>query len=132
MRGRLRLVRDTVKELDDEKSKLEAGAGRGNITDFGLPSGKELPDYDGNVNEVVEEDTEDEEEKQSFHGDSSNMDSSESDCPKPKKKVRRIPPPNPPYRARKRGRYSMPRDLFKNTEDTPVAIDEDDEMKMMR
>ncbi|KAK1381767.1 hypothetical protein POM88_019502 [Heracleum sosnowskyi] len=44
MRGRLRLVRDAVKELDDEKSKLEARVGRGNITDFGLPSGKELPD----------------------------------------------------------------------------------------
>ncbi|KAK1392472.1 hypothetical protein POM88_011528 [Heracleum sosnowskyi] len=246
MRGRLRPVRDAVKELDDEKSKLEAGGGRGNITNFGLPSGKELPDYDvnllggqvayfdmcsvfklklveieamlgqvqcstqtmdiwlltnevemchdnlipietekdlgiiidmvdcnykfirlymtsnsptfddeawdfsfiqmviddriqriedirdeveGNVNEVVEEDTEDEEEKQSFHGDSSNMDSSESDCPKPKKKVRRIPPPNPPYRARKRCGYSMLMGLFKNTEDTPVVIDEVDEMK---
>ncbi|KAK1390932.1 hypothetical protein POM88_019110 [Heracleum sosnowskyi] len=46
MGGRLRLVRDAVKELDDEKSKLEARAGRGNITDFGLPSGKELPDDD--------------------------------------------------------------------------------------
>ncbi|KAK1361023.1 hypothetical protein POM88_045497 [Heracleum sosnowskyi] len=72
-------------------------------------------EVEGNVNEVVEEDTEDEEEKQSFHGDSSNMDSSESDCPKPKKKVRRIPPPNPSYRARKRGMYSMLRGLFKNT-----------------
>ncbi|KAK1354635.1 hypothetical protein POM88_047891 [Heracleum sosnowskyi] len=42
-------------------------------------------EVEGNVKEVVEEDTEDEEEKQSFHGDSSNMDYSESDCPKPKK-----------------------------------------------
>ena len=77
------------------------------------------------LNEVDEEGAdEDEEEKQSFHGDSSNMDSSESDCPKPKKK-RRVPPPNPPYRARKRGRYSMLRGLFKNTEETPVVLDEE-------
>ncbi|KAL1825725.1 hypothetical protein ACET3Z_012503 [Daucus carota] len=77
------------------------------------------------LNEVVEEGAdEDEEEKQSFHGDSSNMDSSESDCPKLKKK-RRVPSPNPPYRARKRGRYSMLRGLFKNTEETPVVLDEE-------
>ncbi|XP_063939840.1 uncharacterized protein LOC135148515 [Daucus carota subsp. sativus] len=55
-------------------------------------------------------------------------DSSESDCPKLKKKPRRIPPPNPPYRARKRGRYSMLRGLYKNTPETPVIIDGDEEM----
>ena len=69
-----------------------------------------------------------EDEQNSFHGDSSNMDSSESDCPKPKKKPKRIPPPNPPYRARKRGRYSMLRGLYKNTPETPVIIDGDEEM----
>ncbi|KAK1386418.1 hypothetical protein POM88_014645 [Heracleum sosnowskyi] len=46
MRGPLRLVRDAVKDIDDEKSKLEAGVGRCNDTHFGLPSGKELPNYD--------------------------------------------------------------------------------------
>ncbi|KAK1366742.1 hypothetical protein POM88_042303 [Heracleum sosnowskyi] len=71
--------------------------------------------------EATEDD--EEEEKASFHGDSSNMDSSESDCPTPKK-VRRVPPPNPPYRARRRGRFSMLRGLFKNTEDTLVILDD--------
>ncbi|KAK1397577.1 hypothetical protein POM88_007440 [Heracleum sosnowskyi] len=71
--------------------------------------------------EATEDD--EEEEKASFHGDSSNMDSSESDCPTPKK-VRRVPPPNPPYRARRRGRFSMLRGLFKNTEDTHVILDD--------
>ncbi|KAL1803942.1 hypothetical protein ACET3Z_032589 [Daucus carota] len=67
------------------------------------------------LNEVDEEGAdEDEEEKQSFHGDSSNMDSSESDCPKPKKK-RRVPPPNPPYRARKRGNDVTPKTVKRNT-----------------
>ena len=61
--------------------------------------------------------------KKSFHSDDSNMDASQSDCPKPKKK-RRVPPPNPPYRARMRGRYSMLIGLFKNTEETPVVLDE--------
>lgn len=44
------------------------------------------------VRVIIEEDKED---KMSFHGDSSNMNSSESDCPTAKKK-RRVPPPNPP------------------------------------
>ncbi|KAL1829610.1 hypothetical protein ACET3Z_008022 [Daucus carota] len=35
---------------------------------------------------------------------------------KPVKKKRRIPPPNPPFRLRKKGRYSMLRGLFKNTD----------------
>lgn len=48
------------------------------------------------------------EENVSFHGDSSNLDSTESEVETaPKKKKRRIPPPNPPFRLRKRGRYSM-------------------------
>ena len=70
------------------------------------------------------ETVQEEEEKLSFHGDSSNMDSSDTHLPKSKKKKRRIPPPNPPYRARKRGRYSMLRGLFKNTEETPVVLDD--------
>lgn len=43
------------------------------------------------------------------------MDSSESEVvvisPK-KKKKKRIPPPNPPYRLRRKGRYSMLRVIF--------------------
>ncbi|KAK1367463.1 hypothetical protein POM88_043024 [Heracleum sosnowskyi] len=79
-------------------------------------------EIEGIANDEATKDDE-EEEKTSFHGDSSNMDSSESDCPTPKK-VRRVPPPNPPYRARRRGRFSMLRGLFKNTEDTPVILDD--------
>ena len=53
------------------------------------------------ANEEVQDDV-------SFHGDSSNLDSTESEVePSPKKKKRRIPPPNPPFRLRKKGRYSM-------------------------
>lgn len=48
------------------------------------------------------------EDNVSFHGDSSNSDSSESKVEvTPKKKKRRITPPNPPYRLRKKGRYLM-------------------------
>lgn len=57
-----------------------------------------------------EDECEGDEEKDdvSFEGDSSNMDSSESEVEiSPKKKKRRIPPPNPPFRLRRRGRYSM-------------------------
>lgn len=62
----------------------------------------ETEETEENMNEVIEE--AEEEERLSFHGDSSNMDSSESDCPKPEKnKARRVPPPNPPYRSRRRG-----------------------------
>lgn len=42
-----------------------------------------------------------------FEGDLSNMDSSEDEIVPPPRRVRRIPPPNPPYRTRRRGRYSM-------------------------
>ena len=63
-----------------------------------------------NENEVLDNENEssDDDEEESFEGDNSNIDSSESEAkmPPPKKK-RRIPPPNPPYRTRKRGRYSM-------------------------
>ena len=52
------------------------------------------------ANEELEDDV-------SFHGDSSNLDSSESEVEPPPKKKRRIPPPNQPFRLRKRGRYSM-------------------------
>ncbi|KAK1399066.1 hypothetical protein POM88_008929 [Heracleum sosnowskyi] len=186
MRGRLRGVFDADNLLKAEKLKSEAESSEGNeniVIDYGLPDGKEYPDYEevgcstekmdfwllSNELEVwhenlipieterdmimlidlvqcnyklarieriedirveiegiaYDEATEDdeEEEKASFHGDSSNMDSSESDCPTPKK-VRRVPPPNPPYRARRRGRFSMLRGLFKNTEDTPVILDD--------
>ncbi|KAK1350638.1 hypothetical protein POM88_054627 [Heracleum sosnowskyi] len=59
--------------------------------------GEELPkEYEG-----VEDD------KLSFEGDSSNVDSSDSEVDILPKKKKRIPPPNPPYRTRKRGRYSM-------------------------
>ncbi|WOG96805.1 hypothetical protein DCAR_0416142 [Daucus carota subsp. sativus] len=44
---------------------------------------------------------------------------------KPAKKKRRIPPPNPPFRTRKKGRYSMLRGLFKNTSETPVIIEDE-------
>lgn len=40
-----------------------------------------------------------------FQPDSSDIDSTETEAPVPRR--RRIPPPNPPYRSRKRGRYSM-------------------------
>ncbi|WOH05065.1 hypothetical protein DCAR_0624477 [Daucus carota subsp. sativus] len=62
-----------------------------------------------------------------YVGDSSNLDSTDSEVdtlPKKQKKPRRIPPPNPPYRTRKRGRYSMLRGLFKNTADNPVVLDD--------
>lgn len=64
----------------------------------------------GKHEEVGKDDCEGDEEKDdvSFNGDSSNMDSSESEVEiSPKKKKKRIPPPNPPFRNRKRGRYSM-------------------------
>lgn len=48
-----------------------------------------------------------EDDKQSFQGDLSNIDSSESEVQITPKRRRRIPPPNPPYRTRRRGRYSM-------------------------
>ncbi|XP_063936331.1 uncharacterized protein LOC108226119 [Daucus carota subsp. sativus] len=69
----------------------------------------------------------DDDDKVSFEGDSSNLDSTDSEVdtlPKKQKKPRRIPPPNPPYRTRKRGRYSMLRGLFKNTADNPVVLDD--------
>lgn len=50
------------------------------------------------------EDTEEEQLK--YYCDTSNIDSTETDAPPPRRR-RRIPPPNPPYRTRKRGRYSM-------------------------
>ena len=42
-----------------------------------------------------------EEEQLSWEGDSSNLDSSDSEVEKVPPKRRRIPPPNPPYRTRK-------------------------------
>ncbi|KAK1384294.1 hypothetical protein POM88_022029 [Heracleum sosnowskyi] len=74
--------------------------------------------------EDVEEEGKEEDEV-SFHGDSSNMDSSESEAEITPKKRRNIPPPNPPFRLRRRGRYSMLRGLFKNTEDIPLILDDD-------
>ncbi|KAK1400145.1 hypothetical protein POM88_010008 [Heracleum sosnowskyi] len=215
MRGRLRGVFDADNLLKAEKLKSEGGSSEGGkniVIDYGLPDGKEFPDYEGCSTEKMDfwllsnelevwhenlipveterdlimlidlvqcnyklarlyatsnsptsddetwdfsftqmaidqrtertedirveiegiandEATEDdkEEEKARFHGDSSNMDSSESDCPTPKK-VRRVPPPNPPYRARRRGRFSVLRGLFKNTEDTPVILDDTDDV----
>ncbi|XP_074354016.1 uncharacterized protein LOC141692951 [Apium graveolens] len=50
---------------------------------------------------------EDEEDNDSFQGDNSNLDSTDSEVEKTPKKKKRIPPPNPPYRTRKRGRFSM-------------------------
>lgn len=50
------------------------------------------------------EDTEEEQLK--YYCDTSNIDSTETEAPTPRRR-RRIPPPNPPYRTRKRGRYSM-------------------------
>lgn len=67
-----------------------------------------------------------EEEKFIFHGDSSNMDSSESDCPKPKKESGECH--HLIHRAQRRGKYSMLRGLFKNTEDTPVILDDGDDV----
>ncbi|KAK1355895.1 hypothetical protein POM88_049151 [Heracleum sosnowskyi] len=61
----------------------------------------------------------------SFHGDSSNFDSSESESekPKPKKEQNKVPPPNPPYRARKNGRFSVLIGLHNNKEDAPIKDD---------
>ncbi|KAL1802394.1 hypothetical protein ACET3Z_031041 [Daucus carota] len=68
----------------------------------------------------------DADEPNSFMADTSNLDSTESEAPPvAKKRKRRIPPPNPPYRTRNKGRYSMLRGLFKNTQETPVVIEED-------
>ena len=50
----------------------------------------------------------DADEPNSFIADTSNLDSTESEAPPvAKKRKRRIPPPNPPYRTRKKGRYLM-------------------------
>ncbi|KAK1381868.1 hypothetical protein POM88_019603 [Heracleum sosnowskyi] len=63
----------------------------------------------------------------SFHGNSSNFDSSESESekPKPKKKKeqKKVPPPNPPYRARKNDRFSVLIGLHNNKEDAPMKDD---------
>lgn len=60
----------------------------------------------GNDEEKSEEGDVDEADKLSFHGDESNIDSSESEADLVSKR-RRIPPPNSPYRTRRKGRYSM-------------------------
>ena len=62
----------------------------------------ELKDADGACEKK------DADEPNSFIADTSNLDSTESEAPPvAKKRKRRIPPPNPPYRTRKKGRYSM-------------------------
>ncbi|KAK1354528.1 hypothetical protein POM88_047784 [Heracleum sosnowskyi] len=80
--------------------------------------------YEDEGEELPKEDEGVEDDKLSFEGDSSNMDSNDSEVDILPKKKKRIPPPNPPYRTRKRGRYSMLRGLFKNTEDTPIVLDD--------
>lgn len=50
---------------------------------------------------------EEEEDKISFQGDSSNLDSTDSEVEKWSKKKKIIPPPNPPYKTTRKGRYSM-------------------------
>lgn len=47
-----------------------------------------------------------EEEQPKYYCDTSNLDSTETEAPPPRRQ-RKIPPPNPPYRTRKKGRYSM-------------------------
>ncbi|KAK1376466.1 hypothetical protein POM88_032659 [Heracleum sosnowskyi] len=85
--------------------------------------GEELP----KENEGVEDD------KLSFEGDSSNVNSSDSEVEILPKKKKRIPPPNPPYMTRKKGRYSMlrvemqvhPVDDTKHEEDNQEDLIED-------
>lgn len=61
-----------------------------------------------NKEDIVDNEENKDEDDLSFHGDSSNMDSSESEVEiSPQKKKRRILPPNLPFRLRRRGRYSM-------------------------
>lgn len=82
---------DKAERIDEIREEIEERTSIGN---------------DVGNNRVGEED--DEVEEASFHGDNSNLDSSENEVvtllPK---RVRRIPPPNPPYRTRLRGRYFM-------------------------
>ncbi|KAK1388110.1 hypothetical protein POM88_016288 [Heracleum sosnowskyi] len=85
---------------------------------------REEHEYGDEGEELPKEDEGVEDDKLSFEGDSSNVDSSDSEVDILPKKKKRIPPPNPPYRTRKRGRYSMLRGLFKNTEDTPIVLDD--------
>ncbi|KAK1361238.1 hypothetical protein POM88_045712 [Heracleum sosnowskyi] len=60
--------------------------------------------YDECENKAEDVDDEGKEEDEvSFHGDSSNMDSSESEAEITPKKKRNIPPPNPPFRLRRIG-----------------------------
>ncbi|KAK1359935.1 hypothetical protein POM88_044409 [Heracleum sosnowskyi] len=88
---------------------------------------EEIEDYEPvNDEGEVEEGTEEDDDNISFEGDSSNMDSSESEVEVIIKKRKRIPSPNPPYRTRRKGRFSMLRGVFKNTEDNPVILDDAD------
>ncbi|KAK1385309.1 hypothetical protein POM88_023044 [Heracleum sosnowskyi] len=88
-------------------------------------------DESDNYNVVVENEDQadnvqgEDDDNDSFLGDSSNLDSTDSEAEITLKKKKRIPPPNPPYMTRNRGRFSMIRGgLFKNTEDNPVILDD--------
>ncbi|KAK1380528.1 hypothetical protein POM88_027272 [Heracleum sosnowskyi] len=85
---------------------------------------REEREYGDEGEELPKEDEGVEDDKLSFEGDSSNVDSSDSEVHILPKKKKIIPPQNPPYRTRKMGRYSMLRGLFKNTEDKPIVLDD--------
>ncbi|KAK1380259.1 hypothetical protein POM88_027003 [Heracleum sosnowskyi] len=79
---------------------------------------REEREYGDEGEELPKEDEGVEDDKLIFEGDSCNVDSSYSDVDILPKKKKRIPPPNPPYRTRKRGRYSMLR--------IPIVLDDTD------
>ncbi|KAK1380251.1 hypothetical protein POM88_026995 [Heracleum sosnowskyi] len=87
---------------------------------------REEREYGDEGEELPKEDEGVEDDKLIFEGDSCNVDSSYSDVDILPKKKKRIPPPNPPYRTRKRGRYSMLRrvDQEKKLKEEGVQPDE--------
>ncbi|KAL8099717.1 hypothetical protein AgCh_032105 [Apium graveolens] len=122
------MARTTWAEVPDEywSEVVKANEEIPLIPEPKLIAGSETPEYGEKEDEDVPAQGEDEEDNDSFQGDNSNLDSTDSEVEKSPKKKNGIPPPNPPYRTRKRGRFSMLRGLFKNTEDTPVILDDSD------
>ncbi|KAK1384831.1 hypothetical protein POM88_022566 [Heracleum sosnowskyi] len=128
MRGRLRVVADgktTWAEVFSEywAKVLEKDQEVSAIDEPILPI-REEREYGDEGDELSKEDEGVEDDKLSFESDSSNVDSSDSEVDILPKKKKRFLPPNLPYRTRKKGRYSMLRGLFKNTEDTPIVLDD--------
>lgn len=48
MRGRLRIIIDGDKAVDGNLKNAVGPSEGGKVVNYGLPSGKEIPDYEGN------------------------------------------------------------------------------------